>query len=254
MRALAAFIAALFLQSAAMAADLTIFAAASLTDVMTRIGEEFGEQTGARVAISFAGSSVLARQIERGAPADVMISANRRWIDYLESGGHLAARSRRVIAGNRLVLIARSDDSLQSLDPAHIDLATDDRIAVGDPGHVPVGIYARQALEATGQWEKLSSQLIPAASTRAAVAFVQRGAVRFGIAYRSDALAFPGIRELAAFPTDAHDPIRYEAAATRRGSERNRETALAFLSFLTSHEAGNVFRAFGLRPCLDGDC
>lgn len=251
MRALAAFLAALLFQTAAMAADLTIFAAASLTEAVTAMAERFEDETGIDLAVSFAGSSVLARQVRQGAPADVMISANRSWMDHLEEGNALSSGTRTYIAANRLVVVAGPGARAGSL--AEIADDPEARVAIGDPDHVPVGIYARQALQQLGHWPRISQRIIPAGSTRSAVAFIQRGAAGYGMVYRTDALAFPELRIVQEIAAEHHDPIRYEAAITFQGTALNEANAQAFMRFLMSHSAARILGNFGFIPCRTPD-
>lgn len=254
MRTLIILVAGLLLATPVKAADVTVFAAASLTEVMEEVADRFKKSTRLRSTLSFAGSSVLARQIRQGAPADVMVSANREWMDHLEDGNALSRGTRQPIAGNRLVLIARADDTdvPDSFDGILADAGT--RLAVGDPDHVPVGIYTRQALTELGHWDDLRRRIAPAGNTRSALAFVQRGAARYGIVYATDAKAFQNVRVIMDIPTDTHDPILYEAAITFQGQALNRENATRFFEFLKSPEAMAVFEKAGFSLCTDNNC
>lgn len=251
MRVLAAFVAALLFQTAAMAADLTVFAAASLTEAVTAMAEGFEDETGIDLAVSFAGSSVLARQVRQGAPADVMISANRNWMDHLQDGNALASGTRTFIAANRLVVVAGPGARAASL--AEIADDPEARVAIGDPDHVPVGLYARQALQQLGHWPRISQRIVPAGSTRSAVAFVQRGAAGYGMVYRTDALAFPELRVVQEIGPERHDPIRYEAAITFQGAALNEANARAFMQFLISPPAARTLGDYGFIPCRTPD-
>ena len=247
-------VSAFLLVSPARATDVTIFAAASLTEVMEEITDRFKKKTRLRSALSFAGSSVLARQIRQGAPADVMVSANREWMDHLEDGNALARGTRIPIAGNRLVIVTRADNAEAPDSLEGIVLDTGARVAVGDPDHVPVGIYTRQALTELEQWDALRTRIAPAGNTRSALAFVQRGAARYGIVYATDAQAFPDVRVIYEIPTDTHDPILYEAAITFQGQALNRENATRFFEFLNSPEALEVFAGAGFSLCNNDNC
>ncbi|WP_416896893.1 MAG: molybdate ABC transporter substrate-binding protein [Minwuia sp.] len=245
----------LVLCTGARAADVTVFAAASLTEVIGDIADAFEDRTGLDVEISFAGSSVLARQIRRGAPADVIVSANTDWIDYLEDGNAIIARSRRVFAGNRLALVTREDNAEAA--PSLAALAADPDfglLAIGDPDHVPVGTYAKEALLELGLWERLSERAVRAGNTRAAMAYVQRAAAGYGIVYRTDALAFSGIRIIELLPAETHDPIRYEAAITFQGNALNGENARLFLAALLSPEAAGILGKAGFSTCPEDGC
>lgn len=252
MRALAALIVGLLLQTSANAADLTVFAAASLTEVMTTLGKRFEAESGLRTSISLAGSSVLARQIERGAPADVFISANATWMNHLLAAGAVARQSRRTIASNSLVLVAGPSARAMSL--RDIVNEPDTRLIMGDPAHVPVGIYARQSLEKLGFWRSLSERIVPASSTRSALVFVQRGAVAYGIVYNTDAIAYPDLRIIDRLPDSSHDPIRYQAAVTARGQKKNSGNTAMFMRFLGAVPSIEIMQDAGFVTCDQATC
>lgn len=220
--------------SAAHAADraLTIFAAASLTEAFRDAGTAWHQAGHPAPVFSFAGSSTLARQIAAGAPADVFVSADAAWMDQVEKSGRVVPGTRADIAGNRLVLVAAAGregpvplraDALTAL------LGPTGRLAIGDPAHVPAGIYARQALTRLGLWSTVATRLAPAADVRAALLLVSRGETPAGIVYATDAAAAPTLAVLATFPAPSHDPIRYPAAAIAGVST---DQARAFLAFL----------------------
>ena len=208
------------LAPAARAADeLVVFAAASLTEVLQSITA--ARWHGARLRFSFAASSTLARQIEQGAPAHVFVSADEAWMDYLVEH-HVDAASRRVLAGNRLVVVRRAsaapasvDESPQALRAAlrgGAESGAPDHVATGDPAHVPVGRYAQAALTRLGLWSEVAPRLVRADNVRSALIFVERGEAAAGIVYASDALIARGVQVVARFPRDSHPPIRYLAA------------------------------------------
>jgi len=225
--------------------SLTVFAAASLTDALQEIAERYEAEGHGRIVASFASSSDLARQIEHGAPADLFISADELWADYLDQRGLLDKTSRIALLRNRLVLIASAGNSANLVIAPHFPLAAalgGERLAIGDPDHVPAGIYAKAALKSLGVWDELEPRLARAASVRAALLFVERGECPFGIVYRSDALADPKLRQLGLFAEDSHPPIIYPAAliAGRKSAE-----GLAFLHYLQSPDAAAIFRRLG---------
>lgn len=254
MRTLAMLVAGLLSCTSVQAGDVTVFAAASLTEVVNRLAGKFTENTGLNTVVSFAGSSVLARQIRRGAPADVMISANAAWMEHLAEAGALAADLHSTIAGNRLALITRADDLNAATTVDAVMKEEVSRIAIGDPDHVPVGIYARQALKALGFWKMLGGRVTPSGNTRSALAFVQRGAVRYGIVYRTDALAFDDVRVVAEIPATSHDPIEYQAAVTQHGETSNKADAVRFYQYLSSPDAMAILGEAGFLPCRQGGC
>lgn len=201
------------------AADtVMVFAAASLGDVLTALAPHLG-RGGAQLRFSFAASSTLARQIEQGAPADIFVSADDDWMDYLVQKKRVVAESRRVVARNRLVVVQRGApaavepaESTEALRAALLPSAGLDRIATGDPAHVPVGRYAQAALTQLGLWALVEPRLVRADNVRSALAFVERGEASAGIVYATDALLSRQVRAVARFPEASHPPIRYPAA------------------------------------------
>lgn len=246
LRGLAAGALALMLAATpAVAADTTtLFAAASTTDAMTEVLALFTERTGTAVTPSYASSSTLAKQIEQGAPAEVFVSANPKWMDYLADTGLLVDGSRADLLGNSLVLIAPADSAVTTVDvAAGLDLAAllgGDRLSVGDPDHVPAGIYAKQALESLGLWAVAEPALARANDVRAALALVERGEAPFGIVYSTDAAAFGGVKIVGTFPADSHPPITYPVAAVK-----DTPAARALLEFLQGPEADAIFARHG---------
>lgn len=230
---------------------LTVFAAASLKESMDAAAAAYGKANGTQVRVSYAASSTLARQIEQGAPADVFVSADLDWMDYLQQRGLVAAAQRRNLLGNSLVLIAPAD-SKAVVDPARSGailaaLGTQGRLAVGQTDSVPAGKYARQALQQLGQWEALTPRLAEAESVRAALMLVARGEAPLGIVYGSDAKAEPQVRVVATFPAASHPPIIYPVAPLK-GAQG--EQAQAFVQWLGSPAARSIFlsRGFTLQP------
>jgi molybdate transport system substrate-binding protein len=246
MKLLAALISVLFLTSAsARAADVLVFAAASTTDALNEVAEMFAAKGMGHVRSSYAASSTLAKQIERGAPADIFLSADLQWMDYLQDRKLIVAGSRANLFGNTLVLIAPA--GARTAEIKLDDLARllgDGRLATGDPDHVPVGLYARQALEKLGQWQAVEPRLARAGSVRAAMALVERGEAPFGIVYATDAAASGKVKVVAAFPAALHDPIVYPVALVA-GHET--PAAKDFLAFLASAEAKGVFVRHGFK-------
>ena len=221
-------------------ATLLVFAAASLTDALQELDAAFTSRTGIQVKASFAASSVLARQIEAGAPADVFFSADREWMDYLAQRGLLRSGSRRDLLGNALVLIAPADSTLRLKIAPGFDLAgalKGARLATGDPESVPAGLYARAALTKLGVWDGVADHLVRAENVRAALEYVARGEVPLGIVYRTDALAEKRVRVVDVFPADTHPPITYPLALTVAAQSQ----ASAFIDFLGSEQARQMF-------------
>jgi molybdate transport system substrate-binding protein len=237
---------ALALPHGAVAAGLTVFAASSLTDAFKDIGVLWQAKGHPMASFSFASSSTLARQIDAGAPADVFVSADLQWMDHLAAGGKIRAATRVNIAGNTLVLVQpRKQLHMLDLSPG-VDLGPllgpNGRLAVGDPAHVPAGIYARQALIWMEAWDGLKNRLAPAESVRDALRLVQLGDAPMGIVYASDVRQIPTMAIAGTFPAASHDPIVYPAAVTTNATGPD---AAAFVTFLTSSAARDVFAHYG---------
>jgi molybdate transport system substrate-binding protein len=228
---------------------LTVFAASSLTEVMQKVALAFETETGTNVRLSFAASSVLARQIESGAPVDAFVSADQDWMDYLILHNLMDAGSRRNIVANSLVLIAPTESKLaqvhlvQGVNLLRL-LGRKGHLATGEPQSVPAGRYARLALTSLGLWSSVESRIVPADNVRTALNFVARGEAQLGIVFLTDALADKRVRILATFPQDSHGRIEYPAAATRRGNPQAR----AFVTFLTGSKARKLFAVAGFKP------
>ena len=197
------------------AETVTVFAAASVTNAITDLGNMFGGKGGGNVTPSFAASSTLAKQIENGAPANIFISADEEWMNYLSERRVIVPESRFNLLGNRMVLIAPADSSLKvAIKPgfALAQLLGADRLATGDPDHVPVGKYAKTALEKLGTWKSVESKLARANDARGALALVERGECPLGIVYSTDAAVSKKVKVVGTFPEDSHPPITYPAA------------------------------------------
>ena len=244
---LALWVCAAFAAPAARAADpeLLVFAAASLTNALEALGPIYTQQTGQPVKFSFAASSALARQLEAGASADVFLSADIEWMDYVQGRDLIVRASRRDLLGNRLVLIAPKDSSVAlEIAPGFAlakALGARGRLATGDPDYVPVGKYARSALMSLGVWNEVANRLVRADNVRTALAFVARGEAPLGIVYTTDAKIEPGVRVLGTFPADTHPPITYPVAVVRGahpGADR-------FARFLGEDAARQKFTEFG---------
>ncbi len=245
-RALAALVVGWIAQASlaeAQAQQLLVFAAASMQDALAAAIAEFPGE--AVIAASYASSSTLARQIEQGAPADVFISANPEWMDYLAERGLLRAGSRTDLLGNGLVLVAPAASDLELAIAPGFDLAGalgGGRLAMGDPDHVPAGIYGQAALASLGVWQQVATQVARADNVRAALALVARGEAPLGIVYRSDAAAEPGVRVVATFPESSHPPIVYPIAVLAGSAHPQ---AAALIEFLHSAAAAPLYERFG---------
>jgi len=240
----AGFVLVLVLLAPALAADVTVFAAASLTDALTEIGNSYQQKTGHTAAISFAASSVLARQIESSEGADVFISADPEWMDYLQKRGLIQSGTRRNLLGSHLVLIAPADSKLSLRIAPHFDIAgalAGGRLSVADPDSVPAGKYAKASLTTLGVWDSVATHLAPAENVRVALAYVAHGEAPLGIVYTTDAIAEPRVRVIGTFPDNIHSPIVYPVALTREAKPLARE----FLGYLEGPEARAIFRKKG---------
>lgn len=223
---------------------LLVFAAASLTNVLGELSPAWKKRSGGSIKLSFAASSVLARQIEAGGKADVFISADQEWMDYLQLRNLLDKPSRRDLVGNRLVLIAPADSEVElTIAPGFplFEALGGGRLATGDPDTVPVGRYARAALMSLGAWDEVADRLVRADNVRSAMMFVARGEVPLGIVYTTDALVDKKVRIVDTFPFNTHNPITYPAAALKGG----RAEASTYLDFLSGEEAAAMWKRHG---------
>ncbi|MDP9009145.1 MAG: molybdate ABC transporter substrate-binding protein [Pseudomonadota bacterium] len=227
--------------------SITVFAAASLTNVLQELGDGFTKDTSIPVRFSFAASSALARQIENGSRADVFFSADLEWMDYLQARNLIQPATRHDVLGNQLVLIAPADSKITLKIEPHFALAAalgKGRLATGDPDSVPVGRYAREALANLGAWDEVSGRLVRADSVRSALAFVERGEAALGIVYATDALIDKNVRVVDAFPAASHKPIVYPAALTMGA----KSDAARFLAFIRGPAGSVAFRHNGFTP------
>ncbi len=224
---------------------VTVFAAASMKNAIDNINAAFTKATGVRVVASLAASSVLAKQIEQTAPADVFASADLEWMDYVEQKKLIKGGTRVNLLGNKLVLIAPKDSKIgdvtigQGFDLAK--LAGDGRIAVADVRAVPAGKYAKAALEKLGGWAAAEPKLASAENVRAALALVGRGEAPLGIVYETDAKVEPNVKIVGHFPEDSHPPITYPVALTVNAKPE----AARYHAFLRSALAKTVFETYG---------
>jgi molybdate transport system substrate-binding protein len=249
---LAACVVALAAQAQNQAQDqsILVFAAASMKNALDDVDAAFAKQTGIAVVASYDASSALMKQIEQGAPADVFISADLKWMDYGSQRKLVDDGTRLNLLGNTLVLIAGKDSKLNnvtidsSLDIA--GLAGAGRIATGDVRAVPVGIYAKAALEKLGLWTSVEPKLAMVGNVRAALVLVARSEAPLGIVYATDAKVEPAVKVIGTFPDNSHEPIVYPVAATRTA----KPAAAPYLAFLRSAAARTIFEHYGFRVLL----
>jgi molybdate transport system substrate-binding protein len=224
---------------------LVVFAAASMKNALDDVDAAFTAKTGVKVSASYAASSTLAKQIEQGAPADIFVSADTDWMDYAVGKKTINEATRVNLLGNSIVLIAPKESKIDNVAIAPgfdlAKLAGDGKIATGDVKAVPVGKYAKAALEKLGAWAAAEPKFAMADSVRAALTLVARGEAALGIVYSTDAKVEPGVKIIGTFPADTHPPIIYPVAATTTA----KDDAKAYLDYLHSSAAKAVLEKYG---------
>jgi len=234
------------------AAPLRVLAAASTVDAMQDVIARFQVESGIAVQLSTAASSRLARQIERGAPADLFLAANETWMDALAAQALLVPGSRRDLLGNRLALLATdviADPPALTPETDIAALLAGERLVLADPAHVPAGLYAREALEGLGLWDAVNSRSVHAGSARGVVRLLATGQSPLGIAYASDARVSPRVRVGWLFPPGLHRPVVYPVALLARG---DRPAGWRLHAFLLAPEAAAIFARHGFRHLPTG--
>jgi molybdate transport system substrate-binding protein len=225
--------------------SLTVFAAASMKNALDDVDAAYTAKTGVKIAASYAASSTLAKQIEQGAPADVFVSADTDWMDYATAKKAINEPTRINLLGNSIVLIAPKDSNINNviIGPGFdlAKLAGAGKIATGDVSSVPVGKYAKAALEKLGAWDTAAPKFAMAESVRAALTLVARQEAALGIVYSTDAKVEPGVKIVGTFPADSHPPIIYPVAATTTAKAE----AAGYLAFLRTSAAKTVFEKYG---------
>lgn len=224
---------------------VVVFAAASLKNALDAISKDWEGKTGNKATLSLAASSALAKQIESGAPADLFISADLKWMDWAAEKKLIDPASRKTLLGNTLVLIAPKDSTTTLKIEKGFGLAAalgDNRLAMGDPKSVPAGTYGQAALTHLGVWDQVSAKIAGAENVRVALAYVARGETPLGIVYGTDAKSEPQVKVIDTFPADSHPPIVYPVALTASSTSAE---AKAFLAFLSSPDAAKIFEAEG---------
>jgi molybdate transport system substrate-binding protein len=225
--------------------DVVIFAAASLKNALDAVNTAWQKETGKKAAISYGASSALAKQIEQSAPAQIFISADLDWMNYVAQKNLIKPETRSNLLGNRIVLIAHKDKAQPIEIKAGFDLAKalgEGRLSMANVDSVPAGKYGKAALEKLGVWSSVSNRIAQAENVRAALLLVSRGEAPLGIVYQTDAAADPNVRIIGAFPEDTHPPIIYPIALTVNATHPD---AAAFLSFIKSTKAKPLFEAQG---------
>ena len=224
---------------------IVMFAAASMKNALDDVNAAYTKKSGVKVISSYAASSALAKQIEGGAPADLFVSADLEWMDYLDQKKLIKDNTRVSLLGNRLVLIAPKDSKIGSVTMSQgfdlAKLAGDGKIVTGDVRAVPVGKYAKAALKKLGAWQAAEKKFAMAENVRAALALVVRGEAVLGIVYETDAKVEPGVKIIGTFPADSHPAIIYPVALTANAKPE----AAAYLSFMRSGNAKAIFEKYG---------
>lgn len=235
---------ALFMAVAVHAEEkITVFAAASLTNALGDVSTQYEKNKAVKISHSFAASSTLAKQIENGAPADIFISADSKWMNYLQDKNLINVASRKEFLGNKLVLIAPKGRSFAVKFDKTFDFAKafDGKLCTGDIDSVPAGIYAKESLTYLGWWNSVKTRIVGAQDVRGALAFVERGECSAGIVYETDAKVSNKVEIVAAFPDESHKPIVYPVAFVANAKNMNND----YLNYLQSRPALEIFRKYG---------
>lgn len=229
--------------SSLQAAEINVYAAASLTDAFKEIAVTYEKESGDRLVFNFAASSTLARQIEEGAPADLIVSADEAKLDALEKKGLLLPGTRRSLLSNTLVIVVPADSTISIQSAKNLTGADIRKIAIGEPKSVPIGIYAKEYLEKLGLWEKLADRIVPVENVRAALAAVESGNVEAGIVYKTDALISKKVKVAFEVPAEEGPNISYPLAVIKDSKTPAETKKLA--AFLESKPASEVFAKYG---------
>ena len=227
------------------AAELTVHAAASLVDAMKEIGPAYEKQSGDKLQFNFGASSLLARQIEKGAPADVFFSADEAKMDDLDKKNLLQPATRRSLLSNLLVIVVSADSSTAPKSSSDLTKPEYRKLALAETQTVPAGIYAREYLQKLGLWDRVKDKVVPAENVRAALAAVESGNVEAGIVYKTDALTSKKVKIAVEIPAAEGPKISYPVAVLK--SSRESERAKIFVDYLSGPAAGSIFEKFGFR-------
>ena len=226
--------------------EITIFAAASLNEVLLEIVNAYKSSTDVKVRINLASSGTLARQIDQGNIADVFLSASKEWTDYLRTKNHIYENNIKNFGQNELVVITYQNCTINNITIDStlnfINISNDQKISMGDPLHVPAGKYAKQALQYFGWYNHLEKRILPAKDVRTALMVVEMGETGIGIVYKTDAIMSKKVRIIGTFPENSHDPIKYYAALIRKNSD-----AKEFYNFLSSEKGKEIFKKYGFK-------
>lgn len=239
-----------FTAAPANAERVIVYAASSQTNALGEVAEVYEQQSDNEIKISFASSSTLARQIAQGAPAEVYVSANLQWVDYVEKKGEILAHTRKEYVANQLALVAPTDSKIDEVD-IHagfpiLDLLDGERLAIANPAHVPAGIYGKQALKSLDLWKKVEDKLVRGSNVRVTLNYVANGGIPLGIVYSTDAAVADDVKVVGIFPPDSHAPIIYGATLTREVG-KNDKAARDFFKFMDSEKADQIMKSYGFK-------
>lgn len=236
--------------AAAHADDVIVYAASSLTDALGAVGAAYEKQSGDDIKFSFASSSILARQIAQGAPAEIYASANIKWMDYVQKHGEILKDSRRQFVANQLALVVPQDSDIDQVDIypgfALAGLLDGDKLAIANPQHVPAGIYGKESLQSLDVWDTVKDRLVRGSNVRVTLNYVAHGGIPLGIVYATDAAVADDVKIVGIFPADSHAPIVYTIALTHNVAG-NDAAARAFFAFMHSDQADRIMAKYGFR-------
>ncbi|WP_404819607.1 molybdate ABC transporter substrate-binding protein [Vibrio nigripulchritudo] len=232
------------LTTGAVSAEVRILAASSMTNVINELAKNYEEQTGLSIKPVFSSSSSLARQIVQGAPADLYLSANTKWADYVMNKLELAKDRKSDFAENRLVLVSPANSNIETAELDSKDwwqsVLKSERIAIGNPNAVPAGIYAKEALQSLNVWDEVKNRLAQTNNVRVALALAERGEVPLAIVYQTDALQSDAVTKLMAFHSQLHRNITYPLVNVSDSND-----ARLFQSYLLSDEGKAILTKYG---------
>ena len=234
---------ACFASTPVWAVELNVFAAASLTDALKEIGVAYQQQSGDKIAFNFGASSLLARQIEEGAPADIFFSADEAKMDGLAAKGLISEHTRKSRLSNSLVIVTSADSELKITSPADLAGSKVRRIALADPKSVPAGVYSKAFLEREKLWPQVESKIVPVDNVRAALAAVESGNIEVGMVFKTDAAISKKVKIAFEVPPDTGSKISYPMAVTKNAKQV--ESAQKFVEYLNSDDAAKVFEKYG---------
>lgn len=223
-------------------AEVNVYAAASLTDVLKEIAANYEKQSSDKIVFNFAASSMLARQITERAPADIFFSADEAKMDDLQKAGLIVNDTRRDMLSNSLVIVVPNDSQLTITSPDDL-VAKTQKIAIADPRAVPAGIYTKEYLRGLGLWDKLESKIVPTENVRGALAAVESGNVDAGFVYKTDADISKKVKIAFSVPIEKGPAIRYPIALVKEA--KNKSAAENFLRYLQSDSARRLFERYG---------